>query len=132
MVAAVRFTLGLMGLKAAGNDHNAAAVAAAKKNLRHYKISASITQKDATKINTRHPYVVTDLPYGRSTVVARNFYPQFLSVLEKMRPKRAVIIFPSNYDYKKAIAGTSLKIKAAYKHYIHKSLSKVIVVLEKN
>ncbi|MBI2142712.1 hypothetical protein HYU15_04490, partial [Candidatus Woesearchaeota archaeon] len=44
--------------------------------------------------------------------------------------KRAAVVFPSNTHYKELILKAGLKPKAEYTHYIHKTLSKKIVVIE--
>jgi tRNA G10 N-methylase Trm11 len=60
-------------------------------------------------------YIVTDLPYGKNTKdIDFDLYKRFM---KNLKAKKAVIVFPSDY-----------KIKADYKYYVHRSLSKKIVI----
>jgi tRNA G10 N-methylase Trm11 len=51
-------------------------------------------------------------------------------VLNKILLKKAVIALPKKAD-KQLLKGTNLKIEASFSYYIHKSLTKQIVVLQK-
>ncbi|MBW2999469.1 hypothetical protein KY339_02250, partial [Candidatus Woesearchaeota archaeon] len=95
---------------------------------------ARLEKANALEIKKSFDYVVTDLPYGRSTgkiADLEKFYSDFLEVLEKILNKKALIIFPNYVDWKKLVKKTSLKLIQHFNFYIHKSLSKEILVLEK-
>jgi len=77
---------------------------------------------------------VTDLPYGKNSIVSHELeilYLSFLKSLKKILGKRAVIVFPDFVDYKTLIKQSGLKLVEEFDFYIHKSLSKRIVVLKK-
>jgi tRNA G10 N-methylase Trm11 len=75
--------------------------------------------------------MVTDLPYalGSKNTDLTKLYSNFLTTLTQILKIRAVIGFPSFYNYKKLINKTNLKIEHEFTLPIHKSLSKKIVVL---
>jgi tRNA (guanine10-N2)-dimethyltransferase len=124
---------GLIGLKPVGYDVEQDMLNMAKANLDHYKIKDyKLMRRDATKITTRISYLVTDLPYGLNTKKQdlKKLYLSFLKNLEKILVKRAVVVFPNFINYKSLLKEVCLKIRAEFTYYIHKSLSKRIVVLE--
>jgi len=125
---------GLIGCKTIGCDIYNKALKCAKENLDYFKIkNYKLVKKDALKIRNKIDYLATDLPYGRGTIVTQkleNLYLNFLKNLEKILGKRAVIIFPDNVNYKKLIKKAKLKIIGEYDYYIHRSMTKKIVVLE--
>jgi tRNA (guanine10-N2)-dimethyltransferase len=129
---------GLMDLKTIGYDIDQIMLNRARINLENYKIKDfRLIKKDATKLNKKIQYLVTDLPYGRNTKQKdlENIYKPFISNLKKILTKRAVICFPlfekKNINYKKLIKDNKLKIKKEFEYYLHKSLSKKIFVLDK-
>lgn len=122
---------GLIGMKAKGTDINKEMVGKAKQNLMHFGIKKySIKKGDALKIG-KCKYVVTDLPYGKNTksIDVNPFYNKFLNILKKNLSGRAVIGFPDFVDYKKLLKKNKFKIDAEFSYYLHKSLSKKIVVI---
>ena len=140
---------GLMGMKTIGYDINKKMVWKSMVNLKHYKIKdCSLGIKDFFGINKKFNYIVSDLPYGLNTNIMQNirvtkynrkeinnylekFYSDTITKLEKILIKRAVIIFPSYIDYKKIIKNSKLKLKKEFESYVHKNLTRKIVVLEK-
>ena len=123
---------GLMGFRVIGYDIDEIMIKRADKNIKKYKLDYDLRRKDATKINIRYNYIVTDLPYARSSkkVDLEKLYSAFLKNLKKTLKKRAVVCFPSFINHKKYIKAAKLKLKAEYSYYLHKSLSKTICVLE--
>ncbi|MBI4439978.1 hypothetical protein HY638_03320 [Candidatus Woesearchaeota archaeon] len=122
---------GLIGLKAKGADIDGEMVERAKANLNFFGIrKCSVKEKDALKMG-KEKYVVTDLPYGKNTkkVDVLKLYDSFLNLLKRSLGKRAVIGFPDFVDYKKLIKKNRLKILNEFDYYLHKSLSKKIVVI---
>lgn len=124
---------GLMGLKTVGYDIDKRVLAMADRNLGHYKIKKyKLIEADGTKINMAE-YVVTDLPYGRNTKITEspeNLYLSFLKNLKRTLEKKAVVVFPDFVDYRKLVKKAGLNIEKEFSHYIHKSLTKKIVVLK--
>ena len=118
-------------------------------NLKHYKIKNNKLEiKDFFDINKKYEYIVADLPYGLNTNIMENirvtkynkkeiqkylesFYNKIIKKLEKILTKRAVIIFPHYFNYKKIINKSKLKIKKEFSSYVHGNLTRKIVVLER-
>ena len=126
---------GLMGFKTRGYDIEEKMIKGCKKNLEHFGIkNFALHAADATKTRLSGT-IVTDLPYSRNTRKAdlEILYYDFLANLKQninKSKKRAVIGFPDFVDYKKIIRKANMKISKEFKYYLHKSLSKKIVVVE--
>ena len=123
---------GLIGLNIIGYDIDEEMLEKAKLNFKHFKIKKyKLYQKDATKIKKKYRYIVADLPYGHATKkIDKDLYLNFLKNLKKILGKRAVIGFPDFAPYKKLIKQAKLKIVNEFTIYLHKNLSKKIVVIE--
>lgn len=121
---------GLMGFKTVGTDIHDAQITRAKKNLAGLKPKLKVA--DATKIG-KVDYVVTDLPYGLHTKGKElpKMYLKFLQQLKKNLKKRAVVVFPNFVDHQKLIKKSKLKVLGEFVNYVHGSLSRTIVVLER-
>ena len=123
---------GLMGLKAEGYDINQIQLNRSMINLDHYKIKGyKLIKRDATEINKKVGYAITDLPYGRNTNVKdiNGLYLRFLRNLKRILKNKAVVIFPSDVNHKLLIKRSGLKKEKEFSYYLHKSLSKTITVL---
>lgn len=123
----------LIGIKSTGYDIDKNILGKCKTNLSYFKIKkCKLAHSDSTKITKKYDYVVTDLPYGKSTkkFEVEKLYLKFLKTLRKILRKKAVVVFPDNVNYKRLIKKAKLKILAEYDYYIHKSMSKRIVVIE--
>ncbi len=123
----------LMGLKAEGYDISNEKLKNSAENLAFLKIkNAKIKKQDATSFNKKFNYIATDLPYGKSTGVKNlnSLYLNFLKNLRKNLKKRAVVVFPHFVNYKSLVKKAKLKIKKEFSIYIHKSLTRKIVVVE--
>jgi len=120
----------LMNIKSYGYDIDDAQLRRAKINMKGLK-SFQLEKKDATKIkNIKN--VVTDLPYGKSskkTSQINNLYSNFI----KNITGRAVVVFPDFSDYKKILKSNlnkKLQVKKIINHYVHKSLTRKIVLID--
>ena len=126
---------GLMGLRSVGFDLDELMIARARINLDFFKVkNYRLLQKDSSKLSAKFDFVVSDLPYGKNSKVSHELeilYLSFLKSLKKILGKRAVIVFPDFVDYKTLIKQSGLKLVEEFDFYIHKSLSKRIVVLKK-
>lgn len=120
----------LIGLKPIGYDLDERMIDRAKINLDHYRIKAVLKKKDAKRLKDVN-YVVTDLPYGKNSKAEELevLYLKFLKNLKKHLKKRAVIVFPDFVDYNTIIENAGFKILNEYQYYLHKSLSKRIVLI---
>lgn len=125
---------GLMGLRAVGFDIDKVMLKRAIINLKYYKIRKyKLTLQDSTKLEEKISYVVTELPFGKNSKISERLeglYLQFLRVLDKLLANKAVIVFPDSVDYKKLIKRTKLKVNKEFSYYVHKSMTKKILVLE--
>ena len=140
---------GLMGLKTEGFDISRKMIWKSMVNLRHYGIKdCKLGAKDFFKIKKKYKYIVTDFPYGLNTAIMGNirvtrnnrkqikkylekFYSGIIKKLEKILLKRAVVIFPSYFNYKIFIKKSKLKLINEFDSYVHGNLTRKIVVLEK-
>jgi tRNA (guanine10-N2)-dimethyltransferase len=126
---------GLIGLDVVGYDISENMLDMCRKNLEFYKVKDfRLHKKDATKLSGNIDYLVTDLPYGISSLVTDNLeslYSNFLKALYKSLKCRAVVIFPDFVDRKKLLKKTKFKVEHVFNIYVHKSLSRNIVILSK-
>jgi tRNA (guanine10-N2)-dimethyltransferase len=123
---------GLIKLNSIGYDIDKIMIKRAEINLKHYKIKDyKLKQQDATKIKVKFDYIVTDLPYSRNTKKQdlTKLYLSFLKTLKKILKKKAVIGFPDFIDYKQLIQKSKLKIEKEFNYYLHKSLSKKLLII---
>jgi tRNA (guanine10-N2)-dimethyltransferase len=121
-----------MGLRAEGSDVDDGQVERANTNLKPYRVTA--TRRDALTMTEPIDYLASDLPYGRNTKTTDTdaLYRAFLILLGKLLRKRAVLVFPDFADYKLLVVGSGLSVVATYPIYVHKSLTRNVVVLERN
>ncbi len=129
---------GLMGLNIEGYDIADYIVKKCELNLEEFGIKGRIHNKNALKINKKINHIVTDLPYGLSTKInqpLKELYKEFLFKLDKILAKKAVIGLADQVlsirQIKNILKKTDLKIKHIFEWYLHKSLSKIILVLER-
>ena len=123
---------GLCGLKTTGFDIDAEMLEHARKNLDSFGLKATLARKDATTFSGHYEAVVTDLPFGSSTKLtddAVDLYLSFLKNLRRNNIRKAVIGFPDFVDYKLLMKKAGLRITREFTYYLHKSLSKKIVVI---
>ena len=122
---------GLLGHKIIGCDLDVIMARKGVINLDHYGINKfEVGLRDALDFKEKVDAVVTDIPYGRNTK-AKEIEVVVKKFLEKAYKfsKKIVVMFPNDAKYKKLLG--KWKIKAEFNHYLHKSLSKKIVVLKK-
>ncbi len=115
----------LIGMKPVGFDIDKIQIKRAKINLKHYKVKAKLEQKDALTIKKKYKYIVTDLPYGRSTKV-KDVNKLLKDFLNNIKAETIVIGLPNFIKLPKS----KYKIKQHFTQYLHKSLSKYIFVLK--
>lgn len=123
---------GLMGLKPIGRDIDKIMLSRAKINLESFGITDfELKLKDVRHLE-KYTYLVTDLPYGLASKITdkQNFYLDFLQILSKKLNKRAVVVFPGFFDYKKVICKLPLKIISEFNWFVHKNMTRNIVILE--
>jgi len=121
----------LIKLKPIGFDISKRMINTSRINLKHYKLNATLKQQDSTMITKKYKYIVADLPYGISTspIKLRDTYEKFLKTLKKILIKQAVLTFPNKIP-KALFKKHKLKISATFDYYIHRSLTKKIVIVK--
>ncbi|MFH1401107.1 MAG: methyltransferase domain-containing protein [Nanoarchaeota archaeon] len=125
---------GLAGVRAMGCDIDEDMVRRARVNLSHFGVHASLDVDDATTLNRFKKddvdAIVTDLPYGRNSRLqaADSTYELFLRRARRL-VSRAVVVFPSCAFRPALLRRTGWKSTHAFDVYVHKSLSKKVVVL---
>ncbi|MFC1723662.1 TRM11 family SAM-dependent methyltransferase [Nanoarchaeota archaeon] len=133
--AGILIEAGLMRFKPIGFDIDPDMIDRARKNLTYYNIKRfQLEQADSTRLSVPLEYVATDLPYGMNSKITDNIeklYADFLKVLEAHLKYNAVLIFPHYVDHKALIKRTRLKLLAEFNLYVHKSLSRNIVLLKR-
>lgn len=125
---------GLMGIEVTGCDIDGDMLKKCEKNLRYFKIrDYELIKKDATSIDKKVDYVITDLPYGKNTRLSdvNSLYNEFLLNLKKALNKRAVIIFPDFVASQRMIKNAELRILKKFSYYVHKSMTKKVYVVGK-
>src|SRR3989338_9709331 len=123
---------GLMKIKSTGYDIDKNILDKCRKNIGFFRIkNCRLIYSDSLKLRRKCSYVVTDLPYGRNTkdIDADKLYSYFLNNLRLILVKRAVVVFPDDVNYKKLVKKAKLKISSEYSYYVHKTMTRKIVVL---
>ena len=123
---------GLMGFEVTGFDIDSIMINRSKINLDYYGLkNYKLKIFDATKVKEKYDCIVTDLPYGRNSKLSseiKTLYKNFLKAAYNST-EAAVVLFPDFIDYKKVLG--KWKEVSSFDYYLHKSLSKKIVVLGK-
>lgn len=121
----------LMNIKCIGYDIDQPQLNRARINLGNVK-KYKLKKADATKIkNLRN--IVTDLPYGKSSKKSSEIIKLYSSFVKNISG-RAVIVFPDFVNYKKILKENldkKLEVKKIIDHYVHKSLTRKIVLMDK-
>ncbi|NOZ81448.1 MAG: hypothetical protein GXP63_07330 [DPANN group archaeon] len=126
---------GLMGIRVTGQDIDRVMVDRTKKNLAGFRIQGKVIQKDVFLSRQAVSYVVTDPPYGKNTSIrgdAAVFYARIIRKLAAITRKRIVVSFPRTYDPRPTARTCNLKLVGVFDHVLHRSLTKVIYVFEKD
>lgn len=124
---------GLMGYDVLGLDIIEKMLDRCRNNLLHYGIkNFMLDLEDARKYHGKTDIIVTDLPYGKSSVAhdLDSLYLEFLVSAKKIADQM-VIGFPDFFPGKALIGRSGWSIKNEFSVYLHKSLSKNIFVLKK-
>lgn len=125
---------GLAGFIAEGSDIDERMIKKSEQNLEHFGIKRySLKLSDALSLEYDNKYVVTELPFGRGAKLSlppEELYSKFFSKLKISKFKRAVVMAPKDINAGKIAAGYGLIILGNYSMYVHKSLTKQIIILE--
>ncbi|HIH31681.1 TPA: methyltransferase [Candidatus Woesearchaeota archaeon] len=124
----------LMKIKFKAYDIDQVQLNRAKINLKYLKINSrsyKLELKDATNIKNLKN-IVTDLPYGKSSKKTDEIIDLYNKFIHNISG-RSVIVFPDFVNYKKILKenlNKKLEIKKIISHYVHKSLTRKIVVID--
>jgi tRNA (guanine10-N2)-dimethyltransferase len=129
---------GLIGATVVGSDVDSKMVFGTKMNLDYYDVESALLVQDAQRLALRDECVdgvTTDLPYGRSVSIhARSLNQLTVTALDEIRrvlkrDARAVLISHSSIELE--ILGAGFTIEERHTQYVHKSLTREIVVARK-
>ena len=126
---------GLLGIKFIGYDIDKNVLESARKNLEYYDVDSKhykLILKDSTTLKNLQN-VVTDLPYGKSSKKSEELITLYAKFLKNLSG-RAVIVMPDFMPYKKLIDKNlpkSLVVLTVIDHYVHKSLTRKIIIVDK-
>ena len=122
----------LTGRHAIGYDIDEDALALAKQRIAAFGKHAELHQSNALSLAQKIESVVTDLPYGRSSKVSSLvlLYTNFLAKLPSILKGKAVIGFPHFVPSRALVEKAGFVILGHYQWYLHKSLTKDILVLK--
>lgn len=119
----------LMGLKCIGTDIDPIMIRAAKNNFEYYKVKAKFYTADARKEQVRCSAIVCDPPYGKRSstkkVDIERLYNEFLNNVYNFCNK-IILMIPNDIKIK-----TKYKITFETEDYVHGSLTRRILVLQK-
>lgn len=118
------------GFDVIGYDINYAMLERAKINCKQFKVTAIIENKDALTVTKKCDAIITELPFGKTTVMDRsnNQLVQDFLISAKECTSKVVIAFPSHFNPKTP----GWKKNSVHTKYIHKTLSKKMYVLSCN
>ena len=130
---------GLMGIESIGVELREKMVKGAKLNLNHYGVkNAYLVRADALKLPLTHvKHVATDPPYGRAASTlgfpTKNVFEGFLGCMGDVlaRDGKICLASPKNVNVSGLAEAYGFKVKEKHQIYVHKSLTREIVVLEK-
>ena len=123
---------GLMKYKTLGFDIDEITIRKAKINLDFYNLkNYKLIKEDSLKNKNKFDVVVTDLPYGKNTRVNQEIESLYNSFFKKYENlcDTMVIGLPSTVDLKNIMG--NWKIKSEYEIYLHRNLSKKIILIKK-
>ena len=129
---------GLLGLKITGIDIDAKLLESSKKNLEGYSIPRrqfTLIKGDSTNLTAlvkETEAIVTDFPYGLHSKAPQElaqFYETMLGQFALVSA-RAVVVMPDFIDAEAIISKTRLHIRRRFSFYVHKSLTRMIFVLD--
>ncbi|MBS3163015.1 methyltransferase domain-containing protein [Candidatus Woesearchaeota archaeon] len=119
----------MMDLKVIGTDIDPIMIRAAKENFKHYNLKATFEIADARTEKIKCKAVVCDPPYGRRAstkkVIIETLYNDFLENAYNFVDK-VVIMMPNTVKIK-----TKYKIKFSTEEFVHGTLTRRILILEK-
>lgn len=122
-----------LGHRSYGYDSSAWMLKKCKQNIAHYELKNVVLQQgDARTFFRKCAAIVTDPPFGKNTK-SQDIVALYIAFLEnaKRSTNKMVMNFPNTVNHRKIIRATGWKIQKEFSWYIHNSLTRMIVVLER-
>ena len=116
----------LMGIKAKGIDIDEESLIMAEKNAEYYKTKVKLEHTDSTKKKLKTDAIVTDMPYGKNSKKNQQIQDLIIKTLAH-NTKKAVLCIPETEQVR---IPPNWKVIKIFKEYIHKSLTRKILLLE--
>ncbi len=120
----------LTGRQMSGYDISTWMLEKCKKNIDYYSLKIPLYVGDATTFVEKCDAIVTELPFGKNTK-SQDMVKLYTTFLEnaKKNTKKMVVSFPDFIHYNKLLKQTGWTIEHDFAVYVHKSLTKHVVVL---
>jgi len=123
----------LIGLKVLGSDISKAMIGRAKENCEAMNLDIPLRVEDALKSKIPMETIVTDLPFGKNSMVAggpvEEVYLKFLKHSENLS-ETMVVGFKEGSLTDEIISKTSWVVKRRISYYVHKSMTRTIILLK--
>lgn len=122
----------LMGLNVRGRDIDKIMIKRAQVNAKALGLHIDVRQGDALELEEKTPAIVTDLPFGRNSTLTQELetlYKQFFTHASTLTSK-LIVGLPNTVVLDELLEQTPWKQKETYSIYVHKSLTRKIILLE--
>jgi tRNA (guanine10-N2)-dimethyltransferase len=132
---------GMIGARIIGLDVQEQMVRGTAENLNFFGLAGDLIVGDASKTAFKDNCInaiATDMPYGRSSLIARSgfapslerLFPLALTEIHRLLNPGGKAVVVSNFPYSRS-PGHSFRVLETYVYRVHKSLNRYITVLEK-
>lgn len=132
---------GMIGARVHGIDVQEQMVRGTAENLNFYGLTGALMVGDAAKTALRDnciDAIATDMPYGRSSLIARSgfasslerLFPDVLAQIHRLLKPGGKAVIVSNFPCSRS-QGLFFRVLETYVYRVHKSLNRYITVLEK-
>lgn len=121
----------LQGVNASGSDISLELIEKSRENAKKYGLEINVFEKDALLLDNKYPVIVTDLPYGRNSTLTKeipSLYTEFFQRAQLLT-KKLVVGMMEGTSHDDLLQRTSWKVEKQFIIYVHKSLSRKILVL---
>ncbi len=124
----------LMRLLAKGSDVSAEMIRKAIANAKTLGVQTVFSQQNALTLQEKSPAIITDLPYGKNSLVTEEvmqLYEKFLFLTQTLTDI-LVLGVSSDTNITSLIKKTSWYVERSFEIYVHKSLSRTMLLLKKH
>ena len=124
---------GLLGLKVSGCDISKAMVGRALENLSSFELDVKVGVCDALKLEGQFEAIVTDLPFGKnSTTKGLSISELYKKFLFRAKDLTDVLVLGfENESLKEEFFSDYWFVKRRLSYYVHKSMTRTILLLNK-